>query len=72
MLFHFLFNICSPEDGGVAKKRGGAAIETQWELEGPSWVQKSFCVPHFLFVGERLQSPRTSLSSKGQIQIVNN
>ena len=31
-----------------------------------------FCVPHFLFVGNRLQSPWPSRSSKGQIQTVAN
>ena len=30
------------------------------------------CVPHFLFVGNMLQPPRPSLSSRGQIQTVAN
>ena len=33
-----------------------------------SWARKTFHVPHFLFVGNRLQPPRSSLSPKGQIQ----
>ena len=37
---------------------------TVWD----SWAQKPFCVPHSLFVGNRLQPPWLSLSSKGQIQ----
>ena len=37
-----------------------------------SWAQKSFCVPHFLFVRNRLQPPWPSLSSKGQVQTVAN
>ena len=52
-------------------------IETEQDPVGPSQVQKPCCVivptsptPHFLFAGKRLQPPRTSLSSKGQIQTV--
>ena len=37
---------------------------------GLSWKQKPFHVPHFLLVGKRLQPPKPSLSSKGQIQII--
>ena len=39
---------------------------------GPSWIQKPLCVPHFWLVGKRLQPPRPSLSSKGQIPTVAN
>ena len=39
---------------------------------GPCGDKKPFRVPHFLFVGERLQPPRPSLTSKGQIQAVTN
>ena len=37
-----------------------------------SWTWKPFCVPHFLFEGNRLQPPWSSLSSKGQVQTVAN
>ena len=37
-----------------------------------SWEWKPFCVPHFLFVGNRLQPPWPSLSSRGQVQRVAN
>ena len=37
-----------------------------------SWAQKPFCVPPNLFVGNRLETPGSSLSSKGQIQTVAN
>ena len=33
-----------------------------------SWAQKPFCVPPNLFVGNRLETPGPSLSSKGQIE----
>ena len=39
---------------------------------GPSWAQKPFFVPRFLFVGKRLRPPRPSPSSKGQTQAVSN
>ena len=35
-----------------------------------SRAQKPFCVPRFLFVGNKLQPPWPSLSSKGQVQTV--
>ena len=35
---------------------------------GGSWEWNPFCVPHFLFVGNRFQSPGPSLSSKTQVQ----
>ena len=31
-------------------------VETQQDPVGPSWAQKPFCVPRFLFVGNRLHS----------------
>ena len=37
-----------------------------------SWAWTLFCVPCFLIVGNRLQSPRPSQSSKGQFQTVAN
>ena len=37
-----------------------------------SQAQKPFCVPCFLFVGNRLQPPQPSLSSKWQVQTVAN
>ena len=39
---------------------------------GPTWAQKPFFVPRFLFVGKRLRPPRPSSSSKGQTQAVSN
>ena len=35
-----------------------------------SWAWKLFCVPHFLFAGNRLQPPWPSWSSKGQVQTI--
>ena len=35
---------------------------------GGSWAWNPFCVPHFLLVGTRFQSPGPSLSSKRQVQ----
>ena len=49
-----------------------SANETEQDTVGPSQVQKYFCVPCFLFGGKRLQPPRPSLSSKWQIQTINN
>ena len=46
--------------------------ETEQDPVENSWVQKHFHVPHLLFVEKRFQSPRPSLSSKGQIQAVTN
>ena len=37
-----------------------------------SWAWKPFCVPHFLFLGNRPQPPWPSLSSKGQIPTATN
>ena len=37
-----------------------------------SWTQKPFCVPCFLFLGNRLQPPWPSLSPKWQVQTVAN
>ena len=37
-----------------------------------SWSRKSFCVPHFLLVRNRLQPPWPSLSFEGQIRTVAN
>ena len=37
-----------------------------------SWAWKPFCVPHFLFIGNRLPPPWPSLSPKGQVQRVAN
>ena len=39
---------------------------------GPSWAQKPFFVPRFLFVGKRLRPPRPSPRSKGQTLAVSN
>ena len=44
--------------------------ETKQDLVGPSWLQKPFHVPCFLSVGKRLQPPRPSLNSKGQMQLL--
>ena len=49
--------------------------ETEQDPVGPSSVEilsdaNLFCVPHFLFVGKKLQPPRPSLSTNGQIQTV--
>ena len=44
--------------------------ETKQDPGGSSWVQKPLPVPCFLFAGKRLQPPRPSLISKGQIQTV--
>ena len=48
------------------------ALKPSRTLWGHSCVQKPFCVPHFWFAGKRLQPPRPSLNSKGQIQAVTN
>ena len=54
------------------------ALTLRMELMKPSrmllgsWARKPFCVPRFLFVGNRLQPPWPSLSSKGQVQTVAN
>ena len=37
-----------------------------------SWAWKPFCVPHFLFVGNRLQPLGPSLSSQGEVQALAN
>ena len=37
-----------------------------------SWVNKPFCVPHFLPLGEKLHPPWSSLSSKEQVQTLAN
>ena len=45
-----------------------------WNQAGPcsSWAHKPFCVPRFFFLGNKLQPPWPSLSSKGQVQTVAN
>ena len=42
--------------------------ESLWD----SWAHKTFCVLHFLFLGNKLQPPWPSLNSKGQVQTVAN
>ena len=37
-----------------------------------SWAHKPFCIPQVLFLGNKLQLPRPSLSSKGQVETVAN
>ena len=45
-----------------------------WNQAGPCEASghKSFCIPHFLFLGNEFQPPWPSLSSKGQVQAVAN
>ena len=52
------------EDMGVLLK----PRRTPWGF----WAGKPFSVSHFLFVGNRLQPPKPSLSSKSQVQTVAN
>ena len=65
MLFPFLSNTCS---GSVKEKE----TETEHDSVGASWVQKPFCVPHFLLVGKSFQPLIPSLNSKGQIPTISN
>ena len=47
------------------------SLSTEAEQEDPvdSWVQKPFCVPHFLFVGNRLHSASMTFPEfKGQFK----
>ena len=47
---------------------------SSWNWAGPFGASghKHFCVPHFLFLGTKLQPPWPSLSSKGQVQTLAN
>ena len=49
----------------------GYMSETEQDPAEPSQIQKPLCVPCFLFVEKRLQSPRYSQSSKQQAQPIN-
>ena len=61
--FSFLSHNCSPQD----QIKGG--IETKQDPVGPFQEQKSFCVPHFLFVKKKKDFRlRLFLSAKEQPQ----
>ena len=53
----------------TAKAAGKVSLKPSRTLRG-SWAWKPFCVARFLFVGNRLQPPWPSLSSKGKVQTV--
>ena len=46
-------------------------LETESPLWG-FWAHKPFCVPHFLFLGNKREPSWASLSSKGQVQTIAN
>ena len=60
---------CSPRKR--QKKKPHKNQKPYWNRAGPPGHQP-FCVPHFSFLGNKLQPPQPSLSFNGQIQTVAN
>ena len=60
--------LCTQSDYFVGSTLILKPSRTLWGLQ----AQKPFCVPCFLFVGNKFQPPGPSLSSKWQVQTVAN